>query len=160
MHHATILTTASLAIMLSAGCDKASDDRQKANLAQNEANDKITAARAEADKKVLSAQGEADRKIAEAQASFLKMREDYRHKTTVNLVDLDHKVEMLAAKAKTINGKAQSDLDAKLKQIRASRAEFGTNYGALDGASTVTWDAAQAQLDKEWAALRELVDKA
>ena len=160
MNRTKILTTALLSLILTAACDKASDDQQKATAAQNEANDKIAAAKVEADKKALTAQTAADNKIAEAQASFLKLREDYRHKTTLNLVDLDHKVDLLTTKEKTVTGKAQGDLDTSLKQIRVSRADFVTDYGSLESASAVTWDATQSRLDKEWAALQALVDKA
>jgi flagellin-like hook-associated protein FlgL len=156
----TILTSALLSLAIAAGCDKAADDQQKATAAQNEANDKIVAARVEADKKVVAAQSEADQKISEAQASFMKRREDYRHKTTANLVELDHKVDVLAAKSKTATGKAQTDLEANLRQIRASRADFGTDYNTLETESASTWDATQARLDKEWTALTALVDKA
>ena len=157
----TILTSAALlSLVIAAGCDNAAADQQKATSAQNEANDKIVAARVEADKKVVSAQSEADQKISEAQASFMKRREDYRHKTTLNLVELDHKVDVLDAKSKTSTGKAQTDLQASLRQIRASRADFGTDYNTLETASASTWDATQARLDKEWTALTALVDKA
>jgi len=156
----TILTSAVLSLIVAAGCSRASDDQQKATAAQSEANDKIAAANTEADKKVVSAQNEADKKIGEAQASFMKRREDYRHQTTVNLVELDRKVDLLTAKSKTATGKAQSDLNANLVQIRASRAGFATDYNALESESAGTWDATQARLDKEWTALSALVDKA
>ena len=156
----TFLTSAALSLLLVVGCDKAADDQKKATAAQNEANEKIAEAKVEADKKAVSAQSEADKKIAEAQASFMKRREDYRHKTTVNLVELDHKIDVLAAKSKTQTGKAQADLDASLKQIRSSRADFATDYNTLATESATTWDATQARLDKEWAALSALVDKA
>ena len=90
----------------------------------------------------------------------MKLREDYRHTTTVNLVDLDHKVELLATKAKAATGKTQADLDLSLKQIRSSRAEFGADYRSLESASASTWDATRTRLDKEWTELKALVDKA
>lgn len=160
MTRKTILTSAVLSLLLTAACSKAADDQQKANAAQTEANDKIAAARIEADQKVVLAQAEADKKIAEAQASFTKRREDYRHTTTLNLVELDRKVDALTVKAKTASGKSRSDLDANLKQIRTSRSEFSTDYAQLESASAATWDVTQARLDKEWAALEALVDKA
>lgn len=160
MLRTTILTSAILSLMLTAACGKATDDQQKANTAVREANEKIIATNAEADKKVASAVNEADKQIAEAQASFMKRREDYRHLTTVNLVDLDRKVDVLVAKAKAASGKERIDLDASLKQIRVSRADFATDYGTLETASALTWDSIQARLDKEWTALKSLVDKA
>jgi hypothetical protein len=149
MSRSIILTSAVLALLLTAACDKASDDQRKATAAQSEANDKIVAAQAEADKQ-----------IAAAQASFMTRREDYRHKTTLNLVDLDRKVDVLSAKSKTSTGKTQTDLDESLKQIRQGRADFTTDYLSLESATAVTWDATQSRLDKEWATLSALVDKA
>src|SRR5688572_23656344 len=68
-----------VSLMLIGGCEKASDQQQKVNTAQNEANNKIVEASKEAQQKVNSAQAEADKKIADANAKFMKMREDYRH---------------------------------------------------------------------------------
>lgn len=156
----TFLTSAILSLILNAGCSKASDDQQKATAAVHEATIKIIAAQAEADKKVDNAVAEADQKIADAQASFLKRREDYRHDTTINLVELDRKVDGLATKAKTASGKERTELDASLKQIRGSRSDFAVDFGSLERESAVTWDATQARLDKEFTALKSLVDKA
>lgn len=160
MFRKTILTSSAICLILAAGCSRAQDDQQKATAAQSEANDKISAARTEADKKVVSAQSEADKKIGEAQASFLTRREEYRHKTTLNLVELDRKVDLLTAKSKTATGKSQTDLQASLQQIHVSRTGFAADYASLEGDSASTWDATQSRLDKEWAALSALVDKA
>jgi hypothetical protein len=160
MHRSTIFTIAAFALLLtSAACNDAADDLKKTNTAKIEAADKITAANAEAEKKVESATNEADKKIAEAQTSFLKLREDYRHKVTVNLVELDAKVDALGVKLKAAGGKNQIELDEKLKVIRLRRTEFGAAYNALEGASTATWDAMQIKLDKDWTLLKDLVDK-
>jgi hypothetical protein len=118
-------------------CDKAADDEHKANVAQTEA----------------------DQKIAAAHASFLKLREDYRHTTTGNLVDLDRDVESLAAKAKQASGQPRADLDARLLQIQQSRSAFMRDYASLDTAAGATWDDTRLRLDKEWVALKALVDK-
>jgi hypothetical protein len=160
MLRTTLFTKVSLVLtlVLSTACDKAADEQKKAVAAQDEAEVKITSARVEADKKIENAQSEADKKVADAQANFMKMREEFRHKTNVNLVDLDHKVELLAAKAKTSTGKAQTTLDANLKQIRTGRAEFAADYLTLDNASASTWDAVRVRLDKEWTELKTLVD--
>lgn len=159
MMRTSIFATAILSLVLSVGCDKAADEQQKANAAQTEANEKIISARNEADKKVVGAQVEADKKIAEAQAGFLKMREDYRHKTTVALTDLDKNIEVLEGKAKTATGKAKADLDANLKQIRTNRDAFVADYKSIEGSSATTWDSTKVRLDKEWTDLKALVDK-
>jgi hypothetical protein len=161
MHRTTTFAIAAFVFALnSAACTDAMDEQKKATTAKNEAADKINAANVEADKKVESATTEADRKIAEAQTSFLKLREDYRHKVTVNLVELDAKVDTLGVKLKTAGGKSKVDLDDKLKIIRLRRTEFAAAYTALDGASAATWDAMQMKLDKDWTLLKDLVDKA
>jgi flagellin-like hook-associated protein FlgL len=161
MTHPSILATAVLAAVLAAGCDKAIDDQTKANNAQAEANDKIATATKEADQKILAAQAEADKKTADANASFMKLREDYRHQTTNNLVDLDHKVGVLEASSRSASAnKAKFDLDANLNQIHTKRAEFGADYKSIEAASAMTWDDTKTRLDKEWTELKALVDKA
>ncbi len=154
------LALTALTFVLSTSCNNASTDANKANGAQVEANDKTAAAMKEATDKVNSAQAEADEKIAAARADFMKLREDYRHTTTNNLVDLDHKVADLAAKASKSTGKQKVDRDANLKVIYASRDAFGRDYQSLDVAAASTWDSAKTRLDKEWTDLKALVDKA
>jgi len=141
---ATVLLTA-----LAFACNNASDEQRK-----------INSARAEAEQTMRTAQQAADRKVAEAQAGFMKLREDYRHTTTENLVDLDHKVDDLEGKARQTFGKARIGLDANLKHIHASRDAFQTNWKALDTVTASTWDDAKARLDREWVQLKTLVDKA
>ena len=89
------------------------------------------------------------KKVAEAQAGFSKLREDYRHSTTTNLVELDSKVVDLEAKAKASTGKAKADLDASLKQIHSDRRTFDVDYKSLETATAVTWDDARAHLDTD-----------
>src|ERR1700689_2770983 len=111
MTQTSILATAILAAVLASGCDKGIDDQTKATTAQAEANDKIATATKEADQKILAAQAEADKKTADANASFMKLREDYRHQTTTNLVDLDYKVGVLEATSRSaVVNKARVDL--------------------------------------------------
>jgi hypothetical protein len=154
----SILAALALSVTLTAGCEKAADDQNKANAAQNKANAAIDSAGADATAKMKSAQADADRTIADAQASFMKLREDYRHTTTTNLADLDRSVTSLEAKEKTVIGKVKSDLDASLASIHAARAGFATDYASLENASALTWDGAKARLDKEWSDLKTLVD--
>jgi len=133
---------------LAAGCDKAADNQNKINAAAAEANTKITEATAAA-----------DQKISAAHASFLKLREDYRHATTQNLVALDRDVDSLTAKAQLASGQARADLDARLVRIHASRDAFSRDYASLDAAVGAAWDDSKARLDKEWQDLKALVDK-
>ena len=146
--HRCMILGAVVLLGSTAACDKAADDEKKANVAQ-----------AEADEKIALATKEADQKIAAARAGFMKLREDYRHTTTQNLVELDRDVDGLAAKAKQASGKARTDLDAHLAQIQAGRGAFVRDYEALDATSGAIWDASKARLDKEWLDLKALVDK-
>ena len=154
------LPVAAALVLTLAACDNASDDARKAQTAQAEANDKSGAAMKEADQKVKSAQAEADGKIAAARASFSTLRENYRHATLTNLLELDHKVDDLTAKAKQAAGKERTDRNAALKDIHTNREAFWKNYQALDSASESTWDGAKSRLDNEWTELKALVDRA
>ncbi len=156
---ATLATTA-LSVAFAVGCDKAIDDRNNANHSQALADEKIDAANKEADQKIVAAQAEADKKIGEAYAHFMKLREDYRHQTTNNLVELDREVDVLEANSKTATSKAKADLEAHLDRIHTKRTEFASDYKAIEAASAVTWDDTKARLDKEWTELKALVDKA
>jgi hypothetical protein len=152
--------TAVVLVTLALACDNASDEQKKMNTARTEADDKIGTAVKEADQKVLSAQQEEDKKVAAAQAGFMKLREDYRHATTIKLVELDRSVSDLEAKAKKTMGKARTDLDANLREIQVDRGAFESDYKSLETATAATWDDAKVRLDKEWTHLKTLVDKA
>lgn len=161
MIRSSILAGAMLSlVVLTAGCDQAADEQAKATQAQIDANAKIAAVKTEADARVKSAQSDADKKIAEAQASFMKLREEYRHTTALNLADLDKKIADLDAKVQKVTGKPKSELEQSLKQIRISRERFTVDFNALETASASSWDNAKAALDKESADLKALVDKA
>ncbi len=149
-----------LLMTLAFACNTASDEQRKLDSARAQADDTIDAAIKEAEQKMRNAQQEADRKVAEAQAGFMKLREDYRHTTTTNLVDLDHRVDNLEAKALQSVGKARTDLDTSLRQIRAYRDAFQVDCKRLETATASTWDESKARLDKEWTDLQALVDKA
>ncbi len=154
-------TAMALTLTLGTGCDnKAADEQQKANAAQAEANKKIAEANNEAVTKTTGAQVEADKKIAAAEGDFGKRREDYRHEVKKDLVELDKKIDMLEAKAKTATGKAKTDLDANLTQIRASRAAFGRDFGTIETTTAIQWDGTKAKMDQQWTELKKLVDKA
>jgi hypothetical protein len=158
----TIFASAAMALTLifSAGCDKAADEQRKANEAQAEADKKIAEANKEAVTKTTGAQVEADKKIAAAEGDFGKRREDYRHKLQTDLVDLDKRIDILDAKAKTATGKAKTDLDARLAQIHARRSAFSSNVTNVQTATAPQWDDMKVRIDKEWSDLKALVDKA
>jgi hypothetical protein len=160
MIRSSILATTVLSLTLAAACDNASSDARKAEVAQTEANDKSAGAMKVADDAVKSAQAEADEKIAAAQADFLKLREDYRHTVTTNLVELDRKTANLTAKLDQLHGKERADLDTSLRQIHSTRDAFARDYQSLEGDSARTWDNTKFRLDKEWTDLKALVDKA
>jgi len=155
-------TTASvcmaLSLSLAAGCNKAQDEQRKADEARAEADEKVNEANREATDKINAAQAEADKKVADAQANFLKLREDYRHDVTQNLVDLDKKIADLEAKAKTATGKTKAQLEADLPRIRDQRDNFVRDYRTIETASATTWDNTKARLDKEWDELKKAVD--
>ncbi len=161
MIRSSIIAAAVLCLLAAGhGCDSASADQAKVDDAQKEANTKIAAVSSDADAKIRAAQAAADKKIAEAQVSFVKLREDYRHTTTMNLATLDKKIADLDAKDATATAAAKADLDLSLARIHAARAHFAADVSALESASAATWDAAKANLDKEWSDLEALVDKA
>ncbi len=147
-------------MMITAGCATAADEQEKANQAQADANGKISQAQADANAKMRTAQADADKKIAEAQASFMKLREDYRHAMTVKLVDLDKKVAELDARALKVTGKTKADLTANLKTIHESRDRLGSSFSGLDTATSNTWDATSTGVEKQWSDLKVLVDQA
>ncbi len=174
----TILTSTTLCLALVAGCSRASDEQEKANRAQAEANKEIAMAerqaaetRAEANRDIAraerkaaesanEAQAEANVEIAEAQASFLELREDYRHKVTTSLVDIDRRIELLAAEAMKAKAQAKRDLEDRLAAIRLKRAQVGDELDALGQASAVTWDGAKARADAKLKDLENAIDRA
>ena len=160
MNRLSILATAAFAMLITAGCNTAADQQEKANLAQAEANGKINQAQTDANTKMREAQADADKKIQQAQATFMKMREDYRHGMTTKLADLDRKVDQLDAKAKTATGRTKADLTANLKTIHLNRDRLRNNLTSLDMATSSTWDATSAAVEKEWTDLKSLVDQA
>lgn len=180
MSRTAITASAVLSILLMAACDDAATEQKKAVTAQAEANNKIIAASSEAGQRVATAQAEAnskiaaatteadqkardaqieaDKKVAAAKENFLKLREDYRHSMQTNLIEFDHKVTDLEAKANKAAGKARADLNAKIKQLHARREAFNSNYKALEAETAITWDDTKVRLDKEWSELKALVD--
>lgn len=160
----TRFTTLSMCVALSlpfaAGCDKAADEQQKADQARTDADKKVNEATNEANDKINAARAEADKKVADAQASFLKLREDYRHKVTEDLVNVDKDIAKLEAKAKTAKAKAKTEIDAALPNVRTLRDSVMTEYRSLELSSAITWDESKARVDKAVDALKSAIGKA
>jgi len=142
------------------GCNKAADEQKKADEARNEADKKVGEASNDAAEKINAANAEADKKVAEAQANFLKLREDYRHKITEDLVSVDKDIADLEAKAKTATGKTKAQIEAALPNIRSQRESVSSEYKSLEFSSAVSWDNAKARVDKAYDDLKKAIDKA
>jgi hypothetical protein len=142
------------------GCNRAADEQRKADEARAEADRKAAEVSQDSQQRINSAQAEADEKIAEANASFLKMREDYRHDMTQKLVELDKDIAELEAKAKSATGKAKAKIESNLPSIRQMRDDFVRDYRGVEAASASTWDATKDRLNKSWDELEKAVDRA
>jgi len=142
------------------GCNKAADEQRKADEARSEADKKVGEASNDAAEKINAARADADKKVAEAQANFLKLREDYRHKITEDLVSVDKDIANLEAKAKTATGKTKAQIEAGLPDIRAQRENLSSEYRSLEFSSAVSWDNAKARVDKAYDDLKKAIDKA
>ncbi len=157
----TLSMCAALSLAFAAGaCNKAADEQQKADQARTDADKKVNDANTEATDKINAARAEADKKVADAQASFLKLREDYRHSVTENLVGVDKNIADLEAKSKTAKGKTKANIDAALPNIHTLRESVTNEYRSLELASAITWDDAKARVDKAVDDLKKAVSKA
>ena len=160
IHIAKFSTLLGLSLTLMAGCNNAADEQHKADQARTEAAAKSVEANREASEKINAARVESDKKVADAQAGFLTLREDFRHKTTENLVAIDKKVAALDAKLATVTGTTKKNLTLKLANIRTAREAVMTEYKSLELASALTWDQAKARVEKAREALEKSVDEA
>ena len=156
----TISVCMALSLAFATGCDKAADEQRKADEARAEADQKVTEANRDATEKINAAQAEADKKVADAQANFLKLREDYRHEVTEDLVKVDKDIADLEAKTKTATGKAKAEIEARLPGIRSARESVATEYRSLELASALTWDDSKARVNKAVDGLKNAVNKA
>jgi hypothetical protein len=147
-------------LAFAAGCNKAADQQQKADSARAEADTKVADANREATDKINAAQSEADKKVADAQANFLKLREDYRHSVSEDLVKVDKSISDLEAKEKTAKAKDKASIDAALPNIHSLRESVTTEYRSLELASAITWDDSKARVEKAVDDLKKAVDKA
>ncbi len=145
------MTILGAAVLLSfaAACDRPAVE-ERANRAQTEANDKITAAKDEAARKISDAQAEADKRIAAAKVEFTKTLEDYRRSTQANLDELNKKIDALDAKSKTLQGKARMDLEGSVGTIRVMRDAFVADRKSLETTTATVWDDTKQRLDQEW----------
>jgi hypothetical protein len=157
---ATATASIALSLALASGCNKAADEQHQADKARAEADTKVDDANREAADKINAAQAEADKKVADAQANFLKLREDYRHQITGDLVGVDKDVAALEAKAKTATGKTRANIESALPNIRTLRESVSSEYRSLELASALTWDDAKGRVDKALDDLKKAVDKA
>jgi hypothetical protein len=146
-----------IALFSFVACDKPGATEQQK---EDKASERAANARSEAEQQAQSAQAVAAKDIAAARAEFEKNREDYRHSRRVDLADLDKKIVDLEADTRTATGKEKANLEVRLPAIRAKRDAFVRDMQALDNAMAATWDAAKANLDQEWDALKTAVDKA
>jgi hypothetical protein len=150
-------TFAFAAALMAVACDTpgVTEQQKESKAVQDNAEQQDRAARASA-----SAQADMNQKIASAQADFERTREDYRHSRQTDLDEIDAKIAKLEASEPTLTGKAKTDLDTRLPQIRAQRAAFGTDLRAIQGTTAATWDDAKARVDKEWESLKSAVGAA
>lgn len=156
----TLSTCIALSLVCAVGCNKAADEQQKADEARIEADKKVTDANQDASDKINAARAEADKKVADAQAGFLKLREDYRHSVTEDLVTVDKNIADLDAKGLTAKGKAKTDIEAAMPNIRSLREAVTAEYRSLEMSSALTWDASKARVDKAVDDLKKAIDKA
>lgn len=156
--------TISLAVVLmgvgAMGCNKAADEQRKADEARAESDDKVVDASREAAEKINAARAEEDKKVAEAQAGFLKLREDYRHKLTEDLISVDKNIVDLEAKSKTATGKAKAEIAAALPGIRSMRENVTAEYRSLEFSSALSWDESKGRVSKSFDDLKNAIDKA
>jgi len=148
-----------LSLAFAAGCNKAADEQRKADQARIDADKKVNDANGEATDKINAAHADADKKVADAQASFLKLREDYRHKVTDDLTSVDKDIANLEAKAKTEKGKKKADIEAALPNIHSLRESVTNEYRSLEMSSAITWDETKARVDKAVDDLKKAIDK-
>jgi predicted outer membrane protein len=156
MIRSSTLAAAAIATLIAAGCDSAADERDRARAV---ADFEINQGKDEAEATMKAARADSDRKMVQAQAGFWRLREDYRRTMTVNLAGLDRKVVELDAREKTATGKAKADLEASLRTIHARRGRLEARFLGLEQATATTWDAASANLERQWTELNAFVDR-
>lgn len=84
-----------------------------------------------------------------------KMRADYRRRVEATLTELDVRIAQLKAQSRTAQNKDETD--ALLAAIQLKRAGLRLDLDELDHTAQAQWDAARAELDKQWDDLEKLV---
>ncbi|MFO0612209.1 MAG: hypothetical protein U0414_06465 [Polyangiaceae bacterium] len=112
-----------------------------------------------ADELKRNAQADANEKINDAKSSFAKTREEFRHDVQAKLDKLDKKLGELDTKAMKETGKAKTDLDASVSDLKARRAALGTDMKRIDDTVAADWDALKSRIEKSVDDLESAVDK-
>jgi len=97
-------------------------------------------------------------RIKIVQASIVRMREDYRHSTSLAVGELENRLSDLELKVASSSGNARNDLESKVRRLKASRAAFLADFRALERIPAQTWAEARAKLDREWKDLTALAE--
>lgn len=141
------------------------EEQQKADQAQREANQKSAqqgqqGQQGRGNVETTGAQVEADKKSAQAQADFAKTRDDYRHDLQTKLDDADKKIQMLEAKEKKSQGKARTDIESSLRDIRARRDAVASDRAMIDSSTANNWNDVKTRVDQELDGLDKAVSHA
>jgi hypothetical protein len=95
-----------------------------------------------------------------AESDFAKVREDYRHQKQSDLDSLDKTITSVEAKASASTGKAKKEVGDMLSSLKAGRDTFKGDLHSTEQTTASSWDSTKARLDKEWADLKTVADKA
>jgi hypothetical protein len=155
-HRNVPLIAAGLASMWVVACEKpGAAERQK----EERANQEAVIAKGEAERQAQAADEAAQRSIAAARSDFAKAREEYLHGRRLELLALDDRVFALESNARIATGNVKTELEGRAAAIRAEREVFERHLRAMESTSVAAWDAAKANLDKEWDELKATVDR-
>jgi HdeA/HdeB family len=102
---------------------------------------------------------EAD-KTNTAESDFAKVRDEYRKQKQSDLDSLDKVITDVETKEKASAGKAKEELGAMLSSLKTGRDTFKGDLHSTEQATASSWDSTKARLDKEWADLKTVADKA
>ena len=148
----------SLVALALCACGTGTNYRDRASDARQDANQEKAQAIENADDKVQHATADEERELADVNADFEKDREDYRHDVETNLIQVDEDIADLDAKVKTADPERRASMEANLRQIRTDREAYERDTKGLDTVSSDGWADLKARLDREWDALKALVN--
>lgn len=100
---------------------------------------------------------EADTKRGAAK-DFVKEQKEYMQTMQSRLIEVDRSIAALDAKTQRAAGQKHVDKYARLKKARAQREALASSIKALETERAGTWDASRSRLDREWTALKALLD--